>query len=318
MPIKPLGPGSELVSRSLVVNTPKRHLWQAISKAWPIYALLLPTVISLVVFSYYPAATALFRSLYDWDIGLPAKWVGLGNFIEMFQSRNFLISLKNILYITIWVVFISTVIPVFVAEMIFAVRNQKAQYWFRIWMILPAIIPSVVTLLIWRFIYDGSIGLLNALLKAVGLTSWTRVWLGDPKTAIWAIIFSGFPYVSGVNVLITLAGLQAINHEIIEASKLDGASTLQRIWYLDLPLLIGQIRLNMVRAVIGAVQMFEIVFVFTGGGPAKSTMVPGLLMYIEGFNYHRMGYASAIGVFLFAIIMLLTILNLKILREKDT
>lgn len=184
-------------------------------------------------------------------------------------------------------------------------------------MILPAIIPFIVTLLIWRFIYDGSIGLLNALLKAVGLTSWTRVWLGNPKTAIWAIIFAGFPYVSGVNVLITLAGLQTINHEIIEASQLDGASVLQRIWLLDIPLIVGQIKLNLVRAVIGAIQVFEIVFVFTGGGPAKSTMVPGLLMYIEGFTYHRMGYASAIGVFLFAVIMLLTILNLKVLRERN-
>ena len=292
-------------------------LGQRIRKALPLYLALLPTFALLLVFLYYPAFLAILRSFYKWDIGLPAEFVGLNNFVRMLDDRVFLLSLKNISYITIWLMFHATVIPLIVAEMIFAVRSARWSIWLRVGMVLPAIIPSVVTYLVWRQIYDGSTGLLNVILSGIGLDSWSRVWLGDPNTAIWAIIFSGFPWINGVNTLITLAGLQAINPEMLEASQLDGAGTLQRIRYVDMHLVVGQIKLNLVRAVIGAVQMFEIVFIMTNGGPFKRTMVPALWLYRNGFEYHRMGYASAIGVVLFVVILLLTIINLKVLSERS-
>jgi ABC-type sugar transport system permease subunit len=232
------------------------------------------------------------------------------------DDDTFIRSLRNIAIITIWVTFQATVIPLIVAELIFAVRNLHLKFGFRIAMVLPAIIPGVVIFLMWRFIYDGSIGLLNDFLGLIGLEEWQRVWLGDPNTAIWAITFSGFPYVNGVNTLITLAGLQNISKEVLESSQLDGATTLQRIVYIDTPLVFGQIKLNLVRAIIGSIQLFEIVFVMTEGGPIRSTMVPGLWLYYNAFNYHRMGYASAMGVFIFVVILTLTILSMRLLREE--
>ena len=285
--------------------------------ALPYYAVLLPTLLGLLVFDYYPAFLAVYHSFFEWDIGLPATWVGIDNFVRMFtQDRTFLRSLRNVGIITVWIMFQATVIPLVVAELIFAVKSMRWKYWFRIGMILPAIIPGIVVFLLWRFIYDGSVGLLNAFLTAIGLESWTRVWLGDPRIAIWALTFSGFPWVNGVNTLITLAGLQNINGEILESSELDGASRLQRIWRLDIPLVFGQIKLNLVRAIIASIQIFEVVFVMTEGGPIKSTMVPGLWLYYNAFNYHRMGYASAIGVFIFVTILLLTLASMRIFREE--
>jgi raffinose/stachyose/melibiose transport system permease protein len=296
----------------------RRGLARRVRKALPLYLFLIPTFLGLVIFLYYPAILAIYRSFFEWDIGLPAKFIGLDNYVTMFTGdRHFVNSLKNMSYVTIWLAFRSTVIPMIVAEMIFAVRSLRLKYLFRVGMILPAIIPTVVVYLLWLFIYDGSIGLLNALLEAIGLGALTRAWLGDPNTAIWAIIFSGFPWVDGVATLIVLAGLQAINWEVIEASALDGASTVQRIFSVDLPLILGQLKLNLVRAIIGAVQMFEIIFVMTDGGPIKSTMVPGLWMYKSGFLFHRMGYASAIGVFLFVIILVLTVFNMRVLQSRD-
>jgi ABC-type sugar transport system permease subunit len=292
-------------------------LGQRVKKALPAYLVLIPTFAGLVVFLYYPAILAIVRSFYEWDIDIPPEFVGFGNFVTMFtEDKHFIRSLKNMAYITVWLAFRATVIPTIVAELIFAVRSARAKYVVRLGMILPAIIPTMVVYLLWLFIYDGSIGILNAILEAVGLGFLARPWLGDPATAIWALIFSGFPWVDGVATLITLAGLQAINPELMEASELDGASALQRILRIDLPLLVGQVRLNLVRAVIGAIQMFEIVFVMTDGGPIKSTMVPGLWMYFNAFRFHHMGYASAIGVFLFLVILALTIINMRVLREQ--
>jgi raffinose/stachyose/melibiose transport system permease protein len=292
-------------------------LGQRLRRALPLYAVLLPTLLGLLIFDYFPVALAIYRSFFEWDIGLPARWIGVDNYIRMFtDDATFIRSLQNIAIITVWVTFQATVIPLIVAELIFAVRNSKLKFAFRIGMILPAIIPGVVIFLMWRFIYDGSIGLLNDLLGFIGLEEWQRVWLGDPRTAIWAITFSGFPYVNGVNTLITLAGLQNISKEVLESSELDGASTLRRILYIDTPLVFGQIKLNLVRAIIGSIQLFEIVFVMTGGGPIKSSMVPGLWLYYNAFNYHRMGYASAMGVFIFVVILLLTVLSMRALREE--
>lgn len=298
-------------------NRSKSGLLQRIRRALPLYAVLLPTLLSLLIFDYYPVGLAVYRSFFEWDIGLPARWVGLDNYVRMFTNDpTFLRSLRNVALITLWVTFTSTVIPLIVAELIFAVRNAKLRYWFRIGMILPAIIPAIVIFLMWRFIYDGSIGLLNSLLAAVGLEHWQRVWLGDPRLAIYAIIFSGFPYVNGVNTLITLAGLQNINKEVLESSQLDGASTWRRILHIDIPLVFGQIKLNFVRAIIASIQTFEVVFVMTGGGPIRSTMVPGLWLYQNAFNYHRMGYAAAIGVVMFIVILGFTLLSMRVFREE--
>jgi raffinose/stachyose/melibiose transport system permease protein len=298
-------------------SQPRRSLGQRLRQALPLYAVLLPTLLGLLIFDYFPVLLALYRSFFEWDIGLPARWIGLDNFIEMFtDDATFIRSLKNVAIITVWGIFHATVIPLIVAELIFAVRSLRLKFAFRIGMVLPAIIPGVVIFLMWRFIYDGSIGLLNDFLAMIGLEEWQHVWLGDPNTAIWAITFSGFPYVNGVNTLITLAGLQNISKEVLESSQLDGASTLRRILYIDTPLVFGQLKLNLVRAIIGSVQVFEIVFVMTQGGPIKSSMVPGLWLYYNAFNYHRMGYASAIGVFIFLVILTMTVLSMRLLREE--
>lgn len=296
---------------------PQHTLRQRLRRALPLYAVLLPTLVGLLIFDYYPVIMAIYRSFFDWDIGLPAKWVGIANYVEMFTDDDtFIRALKNVAIITLWITFQATVIPLIVAELIFAVRNLNLKFFFRVSMILPAIIPGVVIFLMWRFIYDGSIGLLNAFLASIGLEELQRVWLGDPRTAIWAITFSGFPYVNGINTLITLAGLQNISKEVIESSQLDGASTMRRIFYIDIPLVFGQTKLNLIRAIIASIQIFEIVFVMTGGGPIRSSMVPGLWLYMNAFNYHRMGYASAIGVFIFVVILILTVTSMRLLREE--
>lgn len=149
-------------------------------------------------------------------------------------------------------------------------------------------------------------GIINTFLESAGLGSWTQAWLGDSGTALWAIVFVNFPWVGGISFLIFLAGLVSIPKELYEAGTIDGMGTFQRIVYLELPQLITQFRLVLLLACIHQFQSFENVLVLTNGGPGYKTLTPALYLYKRGFEYNELGYASAIGVALFAVMLLIT------------
>lgn len=296
---------------------PRSDLGYRIYKYRYVYLMLLPTFVLLLTFNYYPAFMGLYRSFFIWDVGLPAEFVGLGNFTKLFgEDLVFRKSLGNVAILTIWRVISGVTIPFLVAELIFNLRNHVSQYTYRVLMILPTVVPGIVHLLLWQFIYDGTHGLLNAILAGVGLESWQQPWLGNPKTSLYAVTFMGFPWVSGVTVLIYMAGLQGISREIIDSAAVDGATGLRRIWSIDLPLIMGQIKLITVLAVIGGLQGWVGIFVMTNGGPGTASMVPGLWMYNNAFLWNKMGYASAIGMFLFILIFSMTLINMKFVKSE--
>ncbi len=181
----------------------------------------------------------------------------------------------------------------------------------------PVVIPGVVHILLWVFIYDATIGPLNELLEAVGLKSWTRAWLADPRIAIYAVMFRNLPWIGGISVLILLAGLQAIPGEVVESGLLDGATGWRRLWYIELPLVTGQIRLLLVLTIMWSVQEFASIFAMTQGGPLDSTQVPGMWMYFNAFRISQMGYASAIGVVMFLMTLVATIINMRYIRTQE-
>lgn len=295
----------------------RADLWSRIYQYRYVYLMLVPTFALLLTFNYYPAFMGLYRSFFVWDVGLPAQFIGLGNFVKLFgEDTVFLKSLGNVSILTLWRVVSGVTIPFLVAELIFNLRNHVSQYTYRVLMILPAVVPGIVHLLLWQFIYDGTHGLLNAILGAVGLEGWKQPWLGNPKTALYAVIFMGFPWVSGVTVLIYLAGLQGISREVIDSAQVDGCTGLRRIFAIDVPLIMGQIKLITVLSIIGGLQSWVAVFVMTEGGPGTASMVPGLWMYNNAFLWNKMGYASAIGMFLFLLIFALTLFNMKFVKSE--
>ncbi|RIK40211.1 MAG: sugar ABC transporter permease [Chloroflexi bacterium] len=292
-------------------------LWSRIYQYRYVYLMLVPTFALLLTFNYYPAFMGLYRSFFVWDVGLPAQFIGLGNFIKLFtEDTVFQKSLVNVSLLTLWRVVSGVTIPFLVAELIFNLRNQVSQYTYRVLMILPAVVPGIVHLLLWQFIYDGTHGLLNAILAGVGLEEWKQPWLGNPKTALYAVIFMGFPWVSGVTVLIYLAGLQGISREVIDSAQVDGCTGLRRIFAIDVPLIMGQLKLITVLSIIGGLQSWVGIFVMTEGGPGTASMVPGLWMYNNAFLWNKMGYASAIGMILFLLIFALTLFNMKFVKSE--
>ncbi len=296
----------------------KRSLGERLWRGRIAYAMLLPTFVMLFIFLYYPAAMGLYRSLFKWSAGTEAQFIGFGNFVTLFtKDRVFLASLGHMVQLAAWYLFSTLVISISMAILIHRLHREATKYFFRLFTVLPVIIPGIVILMLWKFIYDASIGPLNALLIGVGLEEWTRAWLSDPNTALYAVMLRNFPWNDGVATLIFLAGFQAISAEVVESSMLDGAGGLRRLWSIELPLIAGQIKLISVLTIIWGVQEFTAVFAMTQGGPINATMVPGMWMYWNAFSINKMGYASAIGVVMFIITMILTLINMRYISTSQ-
>ncbi len=290
---------------------------QAVARNLGCYALLAPTFLMLAVFCFVPFVWAFTTSFYDYEIGGESAFVGLANYGEYLRDPTFLSSFTNLLFLTLFSVFVNVVFPFGVAKLIFSLSSERARYAYRIIFLVPIVVPGVAVLMIWGGLIYGDNGLVNEVLRLVGLDAWTRGWLSGPDTVLWAVACIGFPFAGGINILIYYAGLASIPESVHEAAQLDGAGGLRKFFAIDVPLVLSQIKLLVILTVIGVIQGFQGMFILTRGGPGFASMVPGLWMYFNAFSFQRMGYACAIGVVLFLIILVLTVLNLKYFRSAE-
>ncbi|MDI6782492.1 MAG: sugar ABC transporter permease [bacterium] len=280
------------------------------------YFLLLPTIVLLAIFNYYPAFSGLYHAFTVWDPGIKSRFVGFNNFVQLARDEFFRVSIQNQLLLLIANILKTLIVPLFVAECIMHLRSTRTQHWFRTAFLLPMIVPGMVGILLWGAIYDPNIGLINNFLQLVHLDSLCRNWLGDFDTALWAIVGLGFPWVGGIAMLIYLAGLMAIPSEIYDATKVDGATVLRRFFHIDLPLVRGQIKLLLILTIIGTLQDFGAIYVLTGGGPGLATHVPALHLFYQAFRFNKFGYAASIGFLLFLVMLTCTILNMKFFKSS--
>ncbi|MCX6378799.1 MAG: extracellular solute-binding protein [Armatimonadetes bacterium] len=301
-----------LIGGVLLIPKARRALWR---HRVP-YLFLTPSFALLILFSYYPIASAIGHSFTEWKGSGEATFVGLANFKELFRDDILRESIGNMVKMLVAGIVISLTVPLAVAELIFALRSSRAQYLYRVLFVVPMVVPGVVILLIWGFIYDNNLGLLNQALDLLGIGGLKHAWLGEPGLVLYSLVFIGFPWVGGFGLLIYYAGLQNIPHDIFDSSKIDGVTGFARFRFIDLPLLMGQIKLLVVLGVIGGLQGFQTQLLLSNGGPGYATMVPGMHMYQNAMTFDRMGYACAIGVALFLVILLLTYINMKYLRSS--
>lgn len=282
-----------------------------------IYLLLALTFIPLGVFNYVPAASAIYHAFTSWDVGGETAWVGLANFTKMVRDPVFLESCWNLLRLGTFVFIVSMSVPFIVAEMIYHLRSERAGYLCRVLLVLPMVVPGVVTFMLWGYMYSDA-GIFTELLFGFGLEEYITGWLSDPDTALWAVAFVGFPFAYGVNVLIYYAGLANLPVAVLEAGELDGLSGLGKILQIHVPLVLSQFRLLLILTVITIVNGFEAVLILTNdGGPGYETLVPGLYMYQNGFIYQRMGYACAIGLLMLVFLLAFTMLANRYIRTEE-
>ena len=297
--------------------SPARRKW-VLRDLWP-FLFLAPTFIFLAAFAYGPFFKVIVDSLYYWDGAFTRRLVGLSNYQNiLFKDPTFWPAIGTALKLTVAGLLKVLIFPLLAAEMIHLLRTSRSAYWYRVLLILPTVVPGLIVIFIWRLFYhpDPLLGLFNRVLFSLGGESATLNWLGDPSMALWSLILMGFPWAGGFAMLVFLAGLQSIPSELYDAAAIDGATHWRRFWHIDLPLIRGQIKVLVVLTIIGGLQDFSAPFVMTNGGPLDATLVPGLYLYRQAFQSNKYGYASAMALILFVIMMAFSVLNMRFVNSK--
>jgi ABC-type sugar transport system permease subunit len=273
---------------------------------------LLPSFVVLLVFAFYPVLFTLYMSFHQWKIIGTPQFIGLQNFLEVLESQEFQVALRNTLIYSLVTVPVGVVLAL--SSALLLNQRLRARAFFRGVIFFPVLVPTVVIALIWVWMFSENYGIVNRLLEELGRQP--RSWLANPTTALIVImvmsIWKGFGY----GMVIYLAGLQTIPATVFEAAVIDGASAWQRFWRVTLPLLNPTTLFVTVISFIGSFQVFDQVYVMTEGGPGYSTTV--LVHYIYDLAYvrFRMGKACSAACILFLIILLFTWLQLRFIRPQ--
>lgn len=280
----------------------------SVKKYWKLYAFLVPVFIPLIMFGYIPAFEAFKLSFTD----ASGAFVGLKHFEKLTTDKKLIGSISNLIKLLLVGLITGNVPALLMAELLYNMKSRSASSAYRFLFIIPMMIPTLVIYLVWQFLVFDSKGLANAILAVFGQAP--SAWLNGTGSALGSLMLIGFPWISGTNFLIYLAGLQGIPESVLESCKLDGAGFWVRFRKIDLPLLLGQLKLNLIMGIISGVQAFQLQMMTTEGGPRNSTMVPGLWMYNRAFQYGELNYAAAIGLVMFLFILILTIINNKFIN----
>lgn len=268
---------------------------------------VIPAVVLLGIFVYYPLIQNIINSFHSFGLSSVTKeWVGLENYKHLFSDKNVLICVKNnILYAVISII-IQVGFGLVLAAVLEDVAFRKISPVFRSIYFIPTVISMTVVCLLFEFIYNPQMGLLNSFLQAVGLDNLTKIWLGSKTTAMYAVIAVSQWQSTGYVTMLFIVAIQKIPRDLYEAAEVDGASKIQRFFSITVPQVKQMFFVTMVMTVVGAFTVFNEPYILTGGGPGTATMVLSLHMYQTGFVKNNMGYASTIAMLIFVVTAILS------------
>lgn len=275
------------------------------------YLFILPAVIVISMFGLYPVIRLITMSFQEYnmlsgdDVG---KFVGGMNYLKALKDEGFWNAFKNTIVFSLCIVPVQSLVALYTANLVN--KKLKGVGVFRTIYYLPVIMSFVVVSIFWKIIYDPMFGLANSLLSFLGFDS--QNFLSDPKQAMICVIIVCIWKSWGWYMLIFLSGLQGIPHEVYEAAAIDGASKFETNVFITLPLLSKTILFVLVITTMDSLKIYTPVYVMTGGGPLGKTDVAVYHIWQEAFRFNNMGYASALSIFLFIVILVVTVVQLKI------
>lgn len=271
------------------------------------YLFITPWIIGFLAFVLIPMIMSLMMSFTKWDLLTKPSWIGLKNYVRAFtQDPLFWQSLKVTFVYSLFSVPLSLIVSLAVALLLNQVSVGVKV--FRTIYYLPVVVSGVAVMVLWTYIFNPQMGLLNQMLDLVGVKG--PGWIYDPQWAMPSLIIMSLWNIGGT-VVIWLAGLSSVDEQLYESAKIDGANRWQQIWHITIPALSPTIFFNLVNGVIGALQTFNQAYIMTDGGPKNSTLFFNFYLWKKAFKDYEMGYASALAWVLFVIIMLLTLLIFK-------
>ncbi|MGH3602055.1 MAG: carbohydrate ABC transporter permease [Pseudonocardiaceae bacterium] len=275
--------------------------------------LMLPSLLLIGLFSYYPAVRSLIGGFYKWNGFSTPTYAGVSQFKQYFKSPTFAPEARNLLLLVIGSILI-TLVSQFVAAEVVCHLPRKLSTVGKYLLTLPIVLPPIVLIDVWAYLLNPTDGLINKFLAVFGLGQPT--WLTNNHLALVSILLVGFPWVSNLGFLIFLGGVQNLPKDVTEASTMDGVGWLRRVFYIDVPMLMPQFRIVVVLSGVYAVQNFIPILLLTNGGPGNSTMVPALDMYQSAFQNSNYGYGMAIGTVLFIAMLIFTLIAMRALRPR--
>ncbi|MEK3787028.1 carbohydrate ABC transporter permease [Paenibacillus sp. FSL K6-1230] len=282
------------------------------------YAVLfiLPSFILYTLFVIVPTFGSMYLSFTSWDgISEDIRYIGFANFVEILNSPRVHNALKNTLILTVSLVVLENIAAIAMALMVDKVKWFRN--FFRSIFYFPTLLSGIVMGFVWAMLLNYNFGVVNQLLNVIGLGSWALDWLGDPKYAMVAVVLSTVWKGAGYYMIIYLAGLQGIPAELSEAASIDGANGWQQFRFITFPLLAGSLTVCLVLSMISALKIFDQIAVMTDGGPGFATETLTYIIYKVGFGELRQGFGTALAMVLFLIIMIITIIQVKILRKRE-
>ncbi|MCV7029303.1 carbohydrate ABC transporter permease [Mycobacterium sherrisii] len=285
-------------------------------RAWAGRLFVAPNLAAVTVFMLFPLGFSLYMSFQQWDVFQPPKFVGLKNFEDLFTSDPlFLIAIRNTVVFTL-----GTVIPtVAISLAVAAVLNRKVKgiSIVRTIVFLPLAISSVVMAVVWQFVFNTDNGLLNIMLGWIGVGP--VPWLVDPNWAMASLcmvaVWRSVPFAT----VILLAAMQGVPETVYEAARIDGAGEIRQFLSITVPLIRGSLSFVVVISIIHAFQAFDVVYVLNGanGGPETSTYVLGIMLFQHAFSFLEFGYASALAWVMFAILLVLTLVQMRLSHRRS-
>jgi raffinose/stachyose/melibiose transport system permease protein len=279
------------------------------------YLFILPALVMYAIFFIKPFITSIFYSLTSWNGYDPVKkFVGLQNYVHLFHDQMVWLSLSHNL---IWIV-IGTFAPIIIGLPLAVLLTQikRGRLIFQTAYFLPYVLSGVLIGVIWGWIYNPVFGLLNYLLKSIGLGALARGWLGDPKLALYAVLVAAVWGYFGFCVVIFMAGLQNINTDLVEAAKIDGANAVQQFFYVIIPQLRNVLNMVIVYNLIGGFSVFDIVRIMTVGGPANHTETIATYTFNMSFTQNNIGYGTTLSMVMTVLSLIASYFYLS-LRDKQ-
>lgn len=294
-------------------NTLGSPWWRKLGRNLMAYVFLLPAILLFALFAWYPAVYGFILGFQRVDLVNPPEWVGTANFQQVLSDPLFFRAWRNTLQFVGLGLLIGFPTPLLLAVLINEMRHLGG--YFRLLFYLPAMLPPIAVLYLWRWIYDPGPGLANTVLQALHLPP--LPWLQSPQTAMLSIVIITTWSGLGGAMLIYLAALQGISGELYEAAELEGAGPWQRLVHITLPSIRFMILAMLILQFIGTMQLFTEPFVLTDGGPVNATETVALLLYRYAFQYGNYGAAGALGLILFVVLAILSFVYFLVTRRHN-
>ena len=285
------------------------------ARRWAGWLFALPALAFYGIFNFRPVLMSIQYSFYDWDGVGASTWVGLKNYTEVFTDSEQFNSLLHAFYLILFFTVLPVTLALITASVLRQLQGRFTGALARTLLFLPQIIPGAAAGVAWTWMYSDK-GVVNELLRAIGLDSLARPWLADFTWALTAVGFIGTWLSTGLCTMLLLAGIGKIDPSLYEAARIDGAGPLRQFRAVTLPGLRNEIGVCVTITIIAALASFDVVYLSTQGGPGTQTMVPGVAVYNLAFNDARLGAASALAVVLALIVMVVIAPLQRLFREK--